>query len=292
MTTTTQTPVLSLHEQAKQLLPHTQIVYLGQSGEEFAFTVTHEGNPYTPVYHNRDRRWRCDCDHFDATQGECLHTELVKLWRQAQKESSNGAPPPPQTDGHRPPPPKAIAKEPEAEAPPAAPARRKAKKGAAPPSAFPTPASGVSGWTAEIAQALHAPFPAEMVGWKAQATTRDGSKAMAVAYIDARAVADRLDETVGPEHWCDHYVMLGEQRTANGPEIVVACRLTVLGVTKEDVGSGEDYKSAYSDAFKRAGVRHGIGRYLYSLDKQWVDFDAQKKQLKQTPQLPPWAVPS
>jgi hypothetical protein len=208
------------------------------------FTVTHDGASHTAVYHNGERRWRCDCDGFDAAQNQCLHTELVKFWRQAQSER-NG-PPPPQTNRH---------------------------------------------WSAEIAVALLAPFSAAIVGWKAQATTKDGSRAMAVAYIDARAVADRLDESVGPENWCDGYIVLGEQRTSGGMEIVVACRLTVLGVTKEDVGTGEDYKAAYSDAFKRAGVRHGIGRYLYSLDKQWVAYDAYAKQLKETPVLPAWAVP-
>jgi hypothetical protein len=284
------TPTLSPAEQARALLAQTQVVYAGQSGDEFTFTVTHDGVSHTAVYHNGERRWRCNCDGFDAAQNGCLHTELVKLWRQAQSERST--PPPPQTNGQaKPPAPKAIAKAQESDAPPSPPNRRKAKKGSAPPSAFPTPASGVTSWSAEIAVALLAPFPAEMVGWKAQATTRDGSRAMAVAFIDARAVADRLDETVGPQNWCDGYIVLGEQRTTNGPEIVVACRLTVLGVTKEDVGTGEDYKAAYSDAFKRAGVRHGIGRYLYSLDKQWVAYDAQTKQLKETPVLPAWAVP-
>ena len=54
---------------------------------------------------------------------------------------------------------------------------------------------------------------------------------------------------------------------------------------------GEDGKSAYSDAFKRAGVKTGVGRYLYSLDKQWVGFDAKSKQLSEQPKLPAWATP-
>jgi hypothetical protein len=35
--------------------------------------------------------------------------------------------------------------------------------------------------------------------------------------------------------------------------------------------------------------RGGIGRYLYRLPSQWVDYDLQRKQFKQTPRLPPAA---
>ena len=73
--------------------------------------------------------------------------------------------------------------------------------------------------------------------------------------------------------------------------MVVECRLTVLGVIKCDVDVGEDGKSAYSDAFRRAGVKCGIGRYLYSLDKQWVAYNAKTRQLGVQPQLPAWAIP-
>lgn len=306
---TTHTPTQSFTDLAQQHLPHMQILYTGQSDDDYHFTVTHDGVEYVPVYNGVAKTWQCACDGFDAAQSACLHTEAVKLWRQMAK-SGNGqangqpSPPPPQTADHRKPPkPKAIAKD--KETPPAAPTaeetppapeatakgNRRKPKAPAPMSAFPIPASGITGWTKEIAEALLAPFPAEVVGWKAQATTKDGSRAMAVAYIDARAVADRLDATVGPENWSDQYAVLGEQRTPNGMEYVVACRLTVLGVTKEDVGSGEDHKAAYSDAFKRAAVRYGVARYLYSLDKQWVAYDAQKRQLKETPALPAWAVP-
>jgi hypothetical protein len=290
---TTATPTRSLTEHAQELLPKTEVTYHGQSGDEYAFTVTHDGTPHTPVFNGRTKAWRCDCDGFTPEQNECLHTELVKVWRQAQKEQDatpdETTPPPPSTNGNgAPPPPKSIPRAKRNDAP----SPRHNGKSNAPTSAFPTPATGVSVWSKQIAEALLAPFPAEMVGWKAQATIRDGSKAMAVAYVDARAVADRLDETVGPENWSDGYSVLGEQTGSFGKEVVVACRLTVLGVTKEDVGVGEDAKSAYSDAFKRAAVKHGVSRYLYSLPKQWVAYDAQKKQLKETPQLPSWAMPN
>src|SRR5204863_464715 len=50
-------------------------------------------------------------------------------------------------------------------------------------------------------------------------------------------------------------------------------------------------KSAFSDALKRAAVKLGIGRYLYRLPLQWVEYDAQTRQLKGAPKLPDWAQP-
>jgi hypothetical protein len=55
------------------------------------------------------------------------------------------------------------------------------------------------------------------------------------------------------------------------------CRLQVLGVIREDVGQGTDYKSAATDAFKRAAVRFGIGHELYSYEQNWVQVDGDGK---------------
>ncbi|MCL5459829.1 Rad52/Rad22 family DNA repair protein, partial [Loigolactobacillus coryniformis] len=69
-------------------------------------------------------------------------------------------------------------------------------------------------------------------------------------------------------------------------------------MTKTDVGSpseqpdgGDRLKAAFSDALKRAAVKFGIGRYLYRLKSEWVDYDPQKKQLLQKPELPVWGKP-
>jgi hypothetical protein len=82
----------------------------------------------------------------------------------------------------------------------------------------------------ELAAALAAPFPADSVDWKAQAVS--GNRALAVPYIDARTVMDRLDGTVGPASWWDRYTLL--------PCGSVLCELTVViggsCVTKSDVG--------------------------------------------------------
>lgn len=139
---------------------------------------------------------------------------------------------------------------------------------------------------------LSAFFSAEEVEWKPQ--TVAGGVALAVAYIDARCVMDRLDEVLGPENWQDEYQILDDG--------CVVCRLSILvsgsWVTKCDVGAeseqkdhGDKRKASFSDAMKRAAVKWGVGRYLYSLPTQWVPYDQQKRQFTQQPQLPPWARP-
>ena len=52
-------------------------------------------------------------------------------------------------------------------------------------------------------------------------------------------------------------------------------RLQVLGVVREDVGTGRDYKQAATDAFKRAAVRFGIAHELYSYGQNWVEVDGE-----------------
>jgi hypothetical protein len=85
-------------------------------------------------------------------------------------------------------------------------------------------------------------------------------------YITARTAMNRLDEVLGPENWWDGYVP-GEHS--------VMCSLSIRlpdgqVLTKADAGGyagmadpGDDDKSGFADAFKRAAVKFGVGRYLY-----------------------------
>jgi hypothetical protein len=119
--------------------------------------------------------------------------------------------------------------------------------------------------TKEILQALSAEFPAGVEHYRVGPTwDADGGKmGIPLAYIDARAVMDRLDEVVGPAAWSDDYV--------DGPSGGTKCALTVMGVTKHGIGmagdkESEKAKSEESDSLKRAAVKFGIGRYLYDLE--------------------------
>ncbi len=91
---------------------------------------------------------------------------------------------------------------------------------------------------------------------------------MALAYIDARAVMDRLDAACGPDGWQCRYPH------ANGKTVCdIGIRLAGDWIWKSDGAGDSDMeaeKGALSDAFKRAAVRWGVGRYLYDLDSPWI----------------------
>ena len=79
-------------------------------------------------------------------------------------------------------------------------------------------------------------FPADAIGWKPQAV--NGNRALAIAYIDARDVENRLDAVVGIDCWKDAYEVLADGN--------VVCTLSIrLGdewVSKTDVGGESDQK--------------------------------------------------
>jgi hypothetical protein len=144
-----------------------------------------------------------------------------------------------------------------------------------------------------LTRALSAPFePAEV---KFKPAVVSGNRALALAYVDARVIQDRLDDVLGVEGWQDDYECLEDGS--------VVCRLRLrLGdewVTKVDVGGpseqpdgGDRLKAAFSDALKRAAVKFGVGRYLYRLPSQWVDYDPHRKTFVRLPTLPAFALPA
>jgi hypothetical protein len=155
-------------------------------------------------------------------------------------------------------------------------------------------ALGIQRGSDALLRKLAEPFPANAVGWKPQSVK--GSRALAIAYIDVRDVMDRLDDVVGPASWEDDY-----QLTADNPPSFLCTLRIRLGdrwISKRDVGGcsdqpdpGDRIKSACSDALKRTAVKFGIGRYLYRLAQQWVDYDPVKRQFTRPPALPIWALP-
>lgn len=121
----------------------------------------------------------------------------------------------------------------------------------------------------DIFEQLASPFGPSEVDWRMGSTTKDKKRSMALAYIDARTVMDRLDVVCGPAGWMNRYVMEGSKTVC---ELGIKCGDE--WVWKADGAGDSDIeaeKGALSDAFKRAAVRWGIGRYLYTLDSPWVD---------------------
>lgn len=141
--------------------------------------------------------------------------------------------------------------------------------------------------TREILKALAEPFELGVVKWKPQ-VVKNGL-ALAVAYIDARDVQDRLDAVAGGDWESRMHVI------DNGH---VLCDLTVCGVTRSDVGDCDTssdrvdpLKAATSDAIKRAAVSFGVARYLYALPLNWIDYDERNGRFAREPELPAWALP-
>jgi len=131
--------------------------------------------------------------------------------------------------------------------------------------------------------------------------------AMALAYITARAIHDRLDEVCEPHKWQLRYrEHLGE----------TVCEIGIKfdneWIWKSGGGAHTDFepfKGGLSSAEKRAGVPWGIGRYLYKLPETFVKcsliktngwkYAKGKKSDKSEytfywliPKLPDWALPA
>lgn len=129
---------------------------------------------------------------------------------------------------------------------------------------------------------LAAPVAPDTIAWRqdGRPIQRDGRFiARFVAYIEANTVRERLDAVV-PGEWDLSLELLPALPGASVDDGAVCsfkARLQVLGVIREDVGTGKDYKQASTDAFKRAAVRFGIAHELYAYEQNWVELDGDGK---------------
>jgi len=138
----------------------------------------------------------------------------------------------------------------------------------------------------EIQVGLSAPFYADEVEWKIQATTRDKKRALVVPFIKARALMQRLDDVCGVSGWWDDYADVD-----GGVECRITIMFTEMTVHKADAAeyitmteyedgkrvSFKSVKGTYSSAFKRTCTKWGIGRYLYDIPKKWVLINDKKE---------------
>jgi hypothetical protein len=133
----------------------------------------------------------------------------------------------------------------------------------------------------ELFTALCEPFPIEDVAWRVGPTNEKRKKpdepfrGQPLCYIDARTVMDRLDSVCSCDGWQCNYT------PGVGASIVCNIGILLAGdwVWKADGAGATDMeadKGALSDAFKRAAVRWGIGRYLYEVKAPWLELDERK----------------
>jgi hypothetical protein len=123
---------------------------------------------------------------------------------------------------------------------------------------------------------LAEPFAPDRVSWRVGSMTKDKSKAMALAYIDARDVMERLDAVCGPAGWERRHPHVTGTTTCE-----IAIWIEGKGWVVKSDGAGdtqvEAEKGSLSDSFKRAAVNWGVGRYLYDLDSPWVELDERQR---------------
>jgi len=140
-----------------------------------------------------------------------------------------------------------------------------------------------------LQQKLECPFPPSAVSWRIGQKSKDKAKAKLLAYIDARDVMERLDKACGFANWQCRYTLAD-----NGLLICeIGVRIDGEWLWRAN-GAGdtqvEAEKGKCSDAFKRAAVVWGIGRYLYGLPSPYVAIDQYGKWAND-PALPEWATP-
>ena len=105
--------------------------------------------------------------------------------------------------------------------------------------------------------------------------SQTGYYATCLAYIDARDAMDLLDRAVGFGNWKDEYKFENSQWLCG-----LSIRIKDDWVIRWDTGTAGNFeaeKSVISDAFKRAAVKWGVGRFLYDLKTELVEVKTYEK---------------
>ncbi len=112
--------------------------------------------------------------------------------------------------------------------------------------------------------------------WRVQSFSKFKPQAQCVAYIDARQAMNLLDEVLGEGGWQSDYKEIKGNVYAG-----IGIKISDEWVWKWDTGAEsniEKEKGEASDSFKRAGVKWGIGRFLYEKKIQYVNANEIKTQ--------------
>jgi len=143
----------------------------------------------------------------------------------------------------------------------------------------------------DIKSGLEIPFHPSKIHWRVGATNKEKTSGIALAYLNARDVMRRFDDVMGFD-WQNKYTLSNDGLLICDIGIKVESEWIwrANGAGSSDI---EAEKGQASDAFKRAAVLFGVGRYLYSLDNIWVPLKPKGKShvMAAPPKLPAWATP-
>ncbi|MGL5440426.1 MAG: Rad52/Rad22 family DNA repair protein [Filifactoraceae bacterium] len=126
-----------------------------------------------------------------------------------------------------------------------------------------------------LREELMKPFKANELEYKVGATNADKTKGLALTYVQARAIQNRLDEVVGFENWRVSY-----KEIEKGYLATLEIRIGGEWIAKQDGANQTDFeaiKGGISSAFKRVASVWGIGRYLYDVESQWLPIKSKGK---------------
>ncbi len=125
-----------------------------------------------------------------------------------------------------------------------------------------------------IFEKLKAKFDEKDLEFRVGATNSDKTMGLALAYVQARAIQNRLDEVLGFENWKVSY-----REIRDGFLCTLSIRINNEWIEKEDGANITDFESVkggISNAFKRvASSGFGIGRYLYNARNSWYPIKKQ-----------------
>ena len=126
----------------------------------------------------------------------------------------------------------------------------------------------------EIMKKLQEPFEDSEIEFRVGATNSDKTKGMALAYVQVRAIQNRLDNLFGVDGWSVSY-----REITAGFICSLSIKINDKWVTKEDGAPATEFESVkggISSAFKRvASSGFGIGRYLYNAKNMWFPIKQQ-----------------
>lgn len=223
--------------------------HVARTDEGFEVTTAGRRRDTLRVWRDADGRVKCSCAEFaetDDARFRCEHILAVKYYLEPPTEEVPSY--------------EMIAPEPsDDEQGPAADAAYVSAEHFDEIVASGAPFAGV---LAELKKPLPESLVRQRVGW----TDRSGRE-HEVDYVEWHVVADILDR-VAPEwsHAVKNIVQIGGL-------VAVTASITIAGVTREGVGTGEaidekGIKKAEHDALKRAAVKFGIARELYRKDDE------------------------
>lgn len=151
--------------------------------------------------------------------------------------------------------------------------------------------------TKDIMEKLQAPFEYNEIEWLVKIANEKNETGLALPYVTARAIQNRLDDVCGIDGWQNTFIEWKDKSQLCG----ISIKFGEEWITKWDGADDtntDGTKGGLSGAMKRAATAWGIGRYLYNLPAIWtpitieVNKNGKKNyKIKKKPSLPDWALP-